>query len=222
MTADFSEQASDRYIIGQYAYWAGDYDFAQQCYAAVAGRDVTVAVQPTRQQADDSQIEDLHNPDDLLAYVADRRERRIAERRNAFDNLVNTLPADAQDLVPQPLILRTSRLRGAVWQLSAREFEMRAYVSAVKHGKHVLDRAKETAVERGVQAVPQATPAQPQQQPSSTPVYEWEESGNPFLTITVTQLAFIEVTAFWTRKRLPRSFTSIQKRLQAVLDELSQ
>jgi hypothetical protein len=222
MTADFGSTALDRYIVGQYAYWAGDYDYAQRCYAIAANRDVTEAVHPTRQESDDALIENLAAPEDLLAYVANRRERRIAEKRYTFDNLVTSLPADAQDLVPQPLILSTARLRGAVWRLGAREFEMRAYVSAVKHGKHVLKRANEIAEERGV-AERQATPAEPPEEPLRvTPVYRWEEPGNPFLTVVVTRMLFIEVGAFWSERRVPTSFAPIQERLQAVLDSLSQ
>jgi hypothetical protein len=166
-------------------------------------------------------IEDLETPDDLLAYVANRRGQRIAEKRRTFGTLVKPLPSDAQDpLVSQPLVLETDQLRGAVWRLGAREFKMRAYVSAIKHGKKVLKRASEIAQERGSEGSQHAV--KPDEPVFVTPVYEWEKTGNPFLTIIVSRMLFIEVEAFWSGKKIPKTFKPIQKHLQSVLDDLSQ
>jgi len=223
MTADFSTGTLDAYLVGQYAYWAGDFDFAQQCYANAVGRDVSEPARHVQAQRDDSLIENISTPDDLLRFVADRREQRISERRAAFGVLVDGLPGDATDLESQPLILESSRLRGAVWRVGAREFEMRAYVSGVKHGKHVLKRAKELAHELGFQGRPQPATVESTEEPVyATEVYEWEESGNPFLTIVVSRLLFIEVGAFWTGMKPPTSFAPVQERLQRVLESLSQ
>jgi len=215
----------DDYLVAQYAFWAGDYDYAQERYSRAAGREPSGLrrADPPDQDHADAIIEDLGTADDLLVFVANSRERRIADKRRQFQKLASGLPADSSDLVPQPLVLRTSILRGAVWRLSARQFAMRAYVTVVKSGYHVLDRARDIARERGTEQRPQHESGDRSEgQPYSTALYEWEDPGNPFLSIVVTGLVFIEVTAFWTGRRMPTSFTPVQERLQAVLDSLSQ
>ena len=222
MTVDFNRRIRDSYLIAQYAYWAGDFAYAQECYARTAGRETSPAQRGVRRRTDDAMIEDLHDADALLAYVADKREQRIADKRRTFQTLTRSFSPDLGELFPDPLILPTTRLRGAVWRLSDREFEMRAYVSAVKHAKHVLERAKEIARERGTEPTETHTQEPPELRPYITEVFEWFESGNPFVSVLVTGLLFIEVRAFWTASQLPSSFTPIQARLQDILNSLSE
>ena len=221
MTADFSQSAREAYLIGQFAFWAGDYSFAQQQYAAASRKDATAQRIVQDSIHDDLLAEKIEHPDDLLAFVAARRLARIEERKSDIEIASREFLGESQTLQIQPLILESTMLRGAVWQINERDFSMKAYVKALKSGKRVLTNAKAAVRQRaGTRLSPAPEPAD--EQIHSTDLFKWEEAGEIFLSVSVSGLMFIEVSAFWGMPNLPLSFEPARERLQSVLDELSE
>ena len=92
MALDFTSEIRDAFVIGQYAYWAGDYDYAKRCFANCAEREVTKV--DMRKDSKDIEVEifeSLEKGDNLLSYIADKRELRMADKEKSFETLVGTL-----------------------------------------------------------------------------------------------------------------------------------
>src|SRR6266849_6341263 len=124
---------TDKFVIATFALWAGDFAYAE-------GLLRETALPRLRSAA----YERAESPEDIVRTTAAIRLRQLRRRRGEFRQLATDDPR----LVDQPLLIEGRHMRGTVWRVSARNFEMRAYLTDLLWERELFDRARAESVKR--------------------------------------------------------------------------
>jgi hypothetical protein len=198
---------SDKFVIATFALWAGDFGFAEELLRGAAV--------PLKGLA---RHDRLDSPEDIIRTTAALRLRQLWQRRGEFRKVAS----EERGLVDAPLIISGTHLRGAVWRIGERNFEMHAYLIDLAWERELFVRARQESDKHrpieNVESEEEATRL------GNHPGRElsWTVVGNPFMQVHVADLALIEVSFVWVAQELPHSVEEVTTPLSGLIRRLDE
>jgi hypothetical protein len=221
MTADFSPNLLETYIVAQYAQWAGDYAYATQLLAELQLLPFEGPL--PRSVSDNERVErNLTHQDDILRVAAAPRARALRERIEQFGRLREGLPAPYNAVSHTPLVLTGRHLRGTIWRTAVREFRFRCYLLHLSEEQGFLRQADALCQrnEGEQEELIDAEPGTAQLPEFRGRDVSWVMPGNPFVNVTVSELCLAQALLLWVDRTPPETIEPIQRVCQKLLDEL--
>jgi hypothetical protein len=194
---------TDAFVIATFAMWAGDFVYAEELLRTFASRTSTTS------------FEHAESPEDILRVSGRRRLHQLWQRRGEFRKLITEYPALRED----PLIIVGKHVRGTVWRVSERSFEMYAYLTDLSWERELFARARVEFLKS--QPVRSSDEAE-QRALEHAPGIAWTTPGNPTMEIDITDLGQIEVRAVWVNRELPESVEQLRQPLAALITRLDE
>src|SRR4051794_21987916 len=114
MTADFSPEILEGYIVAQYAQWAGDYQYAAELFSQIASPNLLQSLPPQRVRVGERAQRNITNQDELLRVAAAERLNGILGKVEEFNRLRLQLPAPFNTVSHMPTVLTGRHLRGTI------------------------------------------------------------------------------------------------------------
>ncbi|MCC6650370.1 MAG: hypothetical protein IT348_04385 [Candidatus Eisenbacteria bacterium] len=190
---DHDDGPTDAFIIARLAQWAGDFSFATELYRRVS-KPLT------------SKVPDLvSHPLDHVRHASDLRARQISQKRGEFNRLV-----EESEVSTDPPPMTSKSVRGVVWRISERQFELRAYPKSIEALRTVLwaaARRREEDSRGDTNAL-------------ASLGGKWRVPGDPFVEVAVSDFGQVSAELYWTEDT-PPSGDLIESRFREVLDEFA-
>jgi len=200
---------TDKFVVATFALWAGDVAFAEELLRAVSspGRAATY-------------YEHAESPEDVIRTTGALRLRQLWQRKGEFRKLA----AEYDRLIDQPLILAGKHIRGTVWRLGERNFQMQAYLTDLSWERELFPRAQSEAAKHQPRRRPETLGEQrgPSPTDSATRVVSWTILGNPLLQVELTDLALLEVSVVWVERELPQAAEQLREPLSQLIAHLDE
>lgn len=212
MAAEARANATDDYVVARLAMWAGDFDHAARLLSRFAPQHEYGAFPDA-----------VSSTEDLIRYAAALRRRQLAQKSGEFSKLSEELRIEGAVLVYQPEVITTTHLRGAIWRVGIRQFQMRAYLSDLTWEDGLLRAARALIAQSDDSQVPlpkTAGVSRTQRKPFVGQGGSWVSVGNPFVEIALSDLGLIEADAVWTEGDRPRSVEPIRGKFRSILEQL--
>lgn len=206
-----TNKAAEIFTLAKRAAWAGDVEYCRARLAQL--REVT------RRRRQGSRWDPLA----LLGEAGAQIEAHLADK----------------DAPPDELIIETvqAHLRGVVWQVGRREFELLAYlvdywweealyryaVLAAKTGHGtILESEEDDTIEREEVRQDELFPlVEHETTVSEGPGMSWEEDANGLqCVVTVGDLGLIKVKGLWVSRGLPQGAGEVVLRFRGILDRI--
>jgi hypothetical protein len=229
LAADFSSGIADAFIVAQHAQWAGDFDHARALFVTVSNAGSAAPRRPpalpSRLPAGNPAPQGIGDADQLLRAAAGHWYNGLASKIRDFQGIRALYPApdNAVDFRPHILSAEFRHLRGTVWRMSPREFLMRAYLTSPARSETFQDLARKEARERRreTSGMDPVFPFDEGDGPRiETGGWNWLLPGNPFITVTVSDLGLIEANALWTEREPPSEFRPVEDAFVELLRPL--
>ncbi len=196
---------SDKFVVATFALWAGDVEFAEELL-----RDTTIALRGTNR---DHRVEAA---EDLIRATAKLRLRQLWQRRGEFRKGNRD-----RDLVDVPYIVPGTHIRGTVWRIGERNFEMQAYLTDLSWERDLFVRAQaEYAKHRSTVEIQRQGALTPRADAHPVRAVSWTIVGNPMMEVNVTDLAQIEVGIVWVSEELPQTSEELVAPLSGLIARL--
>lgn len=223
MAADFAGDTADVFIVAQYSQWAGDFDHALVLFHQIAGGTPSTGVPPlapipvsplARQQFGSS--------DALLRTSAIERYNGLVAKIREFTTIRSRFPPPYDSVEYTPVVIIGRHIRGTVWRTGARVFILRAYLKTLaKAGdlKYLVGEAYQRG-EHNIEEIITSPTRDEEDEIIESGGLSWSIPGNPFITVTFSELGLIEAQAFWSAQSPPASFDLIRTPLQELFNSL--
>ena len=121
---------TDNFIVATFALWAGDFKYAETLLSRYSNAPALNGL--------------VESPDDLIRRTGALRLRQLRQKKGEF-KLLAAENGVRNPVQANPTVLETKHLRGAVWRIDAREFDLRAYLKDLSWEEHLLDLAQNEA-----------------------------------------------------------------------------
>lgn len=201
---------TNNFIVATFALWAGDFEYAETLlspYAHVPALNGAV-----------------ESPDDLIKRTGALRLRQLRQKKGEFKELAAEYGL-RNPVVANPTVLVTNHLRGALWRLSAREFELRAYLIDLTWEESLFRLAHKEADqhERSLEPVEQRNRGlgfEDNQPPRTTRGVAWTVTGSLLLRAQLSDMCLLEVNGLWTETKLTNSDELIKEPFLKLLHAL--
>jgi len=191
---------TNNFIVATFALWAGDFEYAETLlsrYAHVPALNGAV-----------------ESPDDLIRRTSALRLRQLRQKKGEFKELAAEHGL-RNPVLANPTVLVTNHLRGALWRTSAREFDLRAYLTDLTWDESLLRLAHNEANqhERSLEPVEQTNSGLgfgDKQPPKTTRGVAWTVTGSLLLRAQLSDMCLLEVNGLWTEPKLTNSDEEIK------------
>ena len=200
---------TEDFITATFALWAGDFEYAE-----------ALLHQYSMAPPLDGEVE---SPEDLIRRTGALRLRQLRQKKGEFKLLAAQYPS--RELKANPDVLETTHLRGALWRLEAREFNLRAYLKDLSWQQNMLRLAHKEALlhERVEERVDQSNYGlglRGEQQPQISLGASCTVTGSLLLRVQLSDLCLLEVNGVWTEHSLPISDHDIKQPFLKLLHAL--
>jgi hypothetical protein len=201
---------TDNFIMATFALWAGDFEYAETLLSRYAN------VPPLNGA--------VESPDDLIRRTSALRLRQLRQKKGEF-KLLAAEHGLRNPVLPNPTVLVTNHLRGALWRLGAREFDLRAYLTDLTWEENLLRLAHIEADqhERSLEPVEQTDSSLGfgDNEPSRmTRGVTWTVTGSFLLRAQLSDMCLLEVNGLWTEAKLTNSDEEIKEPFLKLLHAL--
>jgi hypothetical protein len=191
---------TDNFIVATFALWAGDFEYAE-----------TLLKRYSNAPALNGAVE---SADDLIRRTGALRLRQLRQKKREF-KLLAAEHGLRNPVQAKPTVLVTNHLRGALWRLGAREFELRAYLIDLTWEESLLRLAHNEADqhERSLESVEQRDSSLgfgDNQAPRTTRGVAWTVTGSLLLRAQLSDMCLLEVNGLWTEAKLTNTDEEIK------------
>ena len=201
---------AENFITATFALWAGDFEYAEQLLS---------------RYSNESPLKDaVESPDDLIRRTAALRLRQLRQKKGEFKSLAaeQGLRSPVQ---ANPAVLETKHLRGALWRLGAREFNLCAYLTDLSWHENMLRFAHREAalherVEEPIVQKNYGLDFRDEQQSKINLGVAWTVTGSVLLRAQLSDLCLLEVNGLWTEPELPHTDEEIKQPFVRLLNAL--
>lgn len=201
---------TENFITATFALWAGDFDHAEALlkpYANAPSLDGAVA-----------------SPDDLIRRTGALRLRQLRYKKREFRELAREHGLQTP-IQATPAVLETKHMRGALWRLAAREFDLRAYLTDLSWEEKMLHLAHNEAAlhERFEERIAHSdyTLKFLGDRESRTSLgVTWTVTGSMLLLAQLSDLCLLDVNGIWTQPDLPKTEHEIKEPFLLLLKAL--
>lgn len=202
---------TDLYVIATFALWAGDVEY---------GQDLLRKLAPLREYG--KLPEKVESSEELILYIAALRHRQLIQRKREYNNVVDNYRMQGFNLSAELLTVETRHLRGIIWRLGSREFQMYAYLTDLSWEPNLFRKAKRLISAFGEEKLPSYVGSESEIHAKSFTGSggSWIVTGNPFLQIHVSDLGLIEALGLWVKKKPPQDVDQIKKAFSSILHKL--
>ena len=121
---------TDRFITATFALWAGDFEYAETLLSGFSNESPLNGA--------------VHSPEELIRRTGLLRLRQLRQKKGEFKVLAAEHGLRDQ-IQPTPDVLETTHIRGALWRLGPREFNLLAYLTDLQWQEKMLGFAQEQA-----------------------------------------------------------------------------
>lgn len=201
---------TDNFIRATFALWAGDFEYAEALLTPYSNSP--------------SLDSDAESPDDLIKRTAGLRLRQLRYKKREFKVLAGEYglrtPVQAT-----PAVLETRHMRGALWRLGTREFNLRAYLTDLSWDEKMLHLAHSEAAlherfeERFLQS-DYSLDFLGNREPRTTLGVTWTVTGNILLRAQLSDLCLLDVNGIWTQQGLPKADEQVREPFLRLLKTL--
>lgn len=205
---------TDAFIVATFALWAGDFDYAERLLNQFSPPHKTASL-------DSSEIQ---SPEDLIRRTGALRLRQLWQKKGEFKVLIAADPS-IKSFASEPMVLSTDNLRGAVWRLNSREFQMLAYLTRLDWETQMIRLAHLQAGRH--ESFPRPHDKQTRDlfaELNHVDVQQlgtaWNVTGDLLLQVNLSDMCLLEVRATWTAVRLPDNVQEIVTPLLNLLKSL--
>ena len=128
------------------------------------------------------------------------------------------------NLSSESLTLETRHLRGIIWRLGSREFQMYAYLTDLSWESNLFEKAKILISKFGEEKFPSYLGSERElhTKPFLGNGGSFVFTGNPFFQIHISDLGLVEVHGLWIKKDPPKDADQIKKPFGSVLEKLDE
>jgi hypothetical protein len=128
------------------------------------------------------------------------------------------------NLSSELLTVETRHLRGVIWRLGSREFQMYAYLTDLSWESNLFKNAKIFISKFGEEKLPSYLDSGEEARIKSFmgSSGSWLITGNPFFQVHISDLGLIEAHGLWIKKELPKEAGQIKKAFSSILDKLDE
>lgn len=126
--------------------------------------------------------------------------------------------------ISELLTVETRHLRGIIWRLGSREFQMYAYLTDLSWESNLFKKAKIFISKFGEEKLPPYPDSEEEAHIKSFmgSSGSWVVSGNPFFQVHISDLGLIEARGLWIKKELPKEAGQIKKAFGSILYNLDE
>jgi hypothetical protein len=190
---------TDRFITAMFALWAGDFEYAE-----------TLLSDYTNERPLNGAVE---SPEELIRRTGLLRLRQLRQKKGEFKLLA--AEHDLRDQVQAtPDVLETTHIRGALWRLGPREFNLLAYLTDLQWQEQMLGFAREQAelYEHYEPATSgrRQRPLQRELRSMASSGVAWTVTGSVLMQAHISDLCLLEVNGIWTLGGLPNTNEEIR------------
>jgi hypothetical protein len=201
---------TDNFIIATFALWAGDFEYADALLNRYSNA-------PPLNGAVDS-------PDDLIRRTGALRLRQLRQKKGEF-KLLAAEHRLRNPVQANPTVLETKHLRGAVWRVDAREFDLRAYLTDLTWEEGLLRLALSEASqhewsEESITQKDNRLGFRGDEPSKTTLGVTWTVTGSLLLRAQLSDLCLLEVNGLWTAAQLPKTDAEIKRPFLKLLQAL--
>jgi hypothetical protein len=205
---------TDQFIVATFALWAGDFDYVESLLGQYSP------------PAKTSKISDvIESPEELIRRTGALRLRQIWQKKGEFKKLASAYSSDRGGFNSSPVIIETNNLRGALWRIGSREFQLHGYLKMLERHEEMIRLAHREA-SRNELLEPQVTEGEANlfpgedDKPRRPLGVSWNVTGDPFLQARVSDLCLVEVNGIWTGSRLPKNAEDIMNPFSSLLESI--
>jgi hypothetical protein len=201
---------TDNFIVATFALWAGDFEYAETLLSRYGNA-------PPLDGA-------VESTNDLIRRTGALRLRQMRQKKGEFKQLAAEYGLK-NPVLANPTVLVTNHLRGALWRIDAREFNLRAYLTDLTWEESLLRLAHNEANqhERSLESVERSESSLDfgDNLPSRiTRGVTWTVTGSLLLRAQLSDMCLLEVNGLWTEAKLTSTDEGIREPFLKLLHAL--